>query len=280
MTAIRDAAAALREGAAALRAAGIPDAAGDARRLMEFAAGVPRGHLGLVMPDKMPMGSVAQFDALIARRLAREPVSHLTGTRAFYGRDFHITGDVLDPRPDTEILVETALSEPFSHVLDLGTGSGCILITLLAEVPSARGQGLDLSPEAIAVAAHNAAMLGVMARATFAVSDWAARARGLFDLIVANPPYVAADEMADLAPEVRDWEPRMALTDDGDGLGAYRAILRQAPALVSPKGRVLLEIGPTQARAVSDLGRAAGLAALPPVRDLDGRDRVIVLRHD
>ncbi len=273
-----DPAAALRAGVARLRAAGVEDPAGDARRLMEHAAGVQRGQLALVMPDRITPEAVDAFEALVARRAAREPVSHLTGSRAFYGRAFHVTGDVLDPRPETEILVESALSEPFSHLLDLGTGSGCILVTLLAEVASAHGLGLDLSPEALAVAEHNAAMLGVASRARFAVSDWAAAARGPYDLIVSNPPYIAADEMAELAPEVRDWEPHLALTDGADGLGAYRAILATAPRHLSRNGRILLEIGPTQAAAVSALGRAAGLVAAPPIRDLDGRDRVILLR--
>ncbi|MCC5976088.1 MAG: peptide chain release factor N(5)-glutamine methyltransferase [Rubellimicrobium sp.] len=277
--AARDAATALREAVSALRAAGVEDPAGDARRLMEFAAGVPRGQLGLAMPDRIGPEALGRFDALIARRAAREPVSHLTGRRAFYGRDFHVTADVLDPRPETEILVETALSEPFSQVLDLGTGTGCILVTLLAEMPSAHGLGLDLSPEALAVATHNAAMLGVLARARFAVSDWAAKAMGPYDLIVSNPPYIAADEMAGLSPEVRDWEPRMALTDGDDGLSAYRAILSAVRPLLAPNGRLLLEMGPRQRAAVAALGVAAGLLPGPVVADLDGRDRVMCFRR-
>lgn len=276
--AARDAAGALRDGIRALRAAGVEDPPGDARRLLEFAAGLSRGQLALAMPDRIPPEALTRFDALIVRRAAREPVSHLTGRRAFYGRDFHVTADVLDPRPETEVLVETALSEPFSHVLDLGTGSGCILVTLLAEMPSAHGLGLDLSPEALAVATHNAAMLGVLPRARLAVSDWGARATGPYDLIVSNPPYIAESEMITLAPEVRDWEPRLALTDGGDGLSAYRAILSGAPRHLAPNGRLLLEIGPTQAAAVVGLGVAVGLTPGPVVADLDGRDRVVCFR--
>lgn len=259
-----------------LTKAGVPDAARDARWLLAHAIGIPAGRLTLVLPDAIGPEARAVFEDLIARRACREPVSHLTGRRAFYGRDFLVTGDVLDPRPETEVLVEAALGYPFGHVLDLGTGSGCILVTLLAEVPHAVGTGFDLSSEALSVAIHNAAMHGVMDRAEFALSDWAEEAEGDYDLIVANPPYIAAHEMAGLAPEVRDWEPRMALTDEGDGLDCYRAILMQVPDILVQGGRLLVEIGPTQAESVRAIGKANGLDPTATVRDMDGRDRVVV----
>jgi release factor glutamine methyltransferase len=259
-----------------LTQAGVPDAARDARWLLAHAIGIPAGRLTLVLPDPVRADAKALFDQLIRRRASREPVSHLTGRRAFYGRDFLVTGDVLDPRPETEVLVEAALGHTFGHVLDLGTGSGCILVTLLAEVPHAVGTGLDLSPEALSVAIHNAAMHGVHDRAEFALSNWAEKAEGDFDLIVANPPYIAAREMPGLAPEVRDWEPRMALTDEGDGLDCHRAILAQVPDIMSPGGRLLIEIGPTQAESVRAIGKASGLEPAATVRDMDGRDRVVI----
>lgn len=260
----------------ALAAAGVPDAARDARRLLAHAIGTAPGRLTLVLPEPLSAEARLAFDRLVTRRAAREPVSHLTGVRAFYGRDFIVTGDVLDPRPETETLIEAALAEPFADVLDLGTGSGCILLTLLAEDSRARGLGVDISPAACRVALRNARALGVDARTQLRVSDWTSDVTGSFDLIVANPPYIAREEMPDLAPEVRDWEPRMALTDEGDGLGAYRVIMSSAPAFLRPGGRLIVEIGPSQASAVRTLAEAAGLSGVAVIADLDGRDRVIV----
>lgn len=269
---------ALRAATLALTEAGVPEAGRDARRLLAHALGIAPGRLTLVLPEALHQVARAAFETLVVRRARREPVSHLTGTRAFYGRDFAVGPEVLDPRPETEMLVEAALAEPFEKVLDLGTGSGCILLTLLAEMPGARGVGVDLSPAACAVARENARRLDLADRARFAVSDWTAGVEGRFDLIVSNPPYIALSEMAGLAPEVRDWEPHEALTDGADGLGAYRAILDMAPPFLAPRGRLLLEIGPTQAQAVVALVGAAGLVPMAVIRDLDGRDRVVVAR--
>ena len=265
---------ALVQGTRTLREAGVPEAAGDARRLLARALGVEPGRLTLVLPEPISDEQDSVYGTLLARRARREPVSHLLGTRAFWGRDFEVTGDVLDPRPETEILVAAALEEPFARVLDLGTGSGCILLRLLAERPAATGLGLDLSPAALEVARRNAARLGLADRATFALSNWFENVDGLFDLIVSNPPYIAAGEMPDLEPEVRDWEPRMALTDDGDGLTAYRAILSGARQHLAPKGRLAVEVGPTQAEAVTAIGAAHGLAPSGHRQDFDDRARV------
>jgi release factor glutamine methyltransferase len=260
-----------------LDAAGVPEAGADARRLLAHALGVAPGRLTLVLPEPVLPDAAARFAALVARRAERVPVSQLTGSRMFWGRAFRVTSAVLDPRPETEVLVAEALQVPFARVLDLGTGSGCILVTLLAERPGARGQGLDLSPEALAVAGENASRHGVAERADFVLSDWCAAAEGIFDLIVANPPYVAAAEMAGLSPDVRDHEPHLALTDGGDGLSAYRDILRQAPRYLAVGGRLLFEIGASQGPAVTALARAAGFAGPRILTDLDGRDRVVVL---
>lgn len=261
----------------ALAAAGIADPGRDARRLFSHALGIEPGRLTLVLPDPLEATAQASFDALIARRALREPVSHLTGTRAFYGRDFIVNGAVLDPRPETETLIEAALSLPFKRVLDLGTGSGCILLTLLAETPGSTGLGIDISAAACAVAAQNASALGLDQRAQFQLGNWHAGPLGDYDLIVANPPYIAVSEMAGLEPEVRDWEPRMALTDGADGLDAYRAILAGAGNVLAPEGRILLEIGPTQAGAVTAIAQLNGFHLSGVVKDMDGRDRVVVL---
>lgn len=269
---------ALQGAVSRLRDAGIEDPAGDARRLLAHATDLPPERLTLHLDDIVEAPDLQRFEGLVGRRAAREPVSHLTGTRLFWGRGFIVTPAVLDPRPETEVLVAAALAEPFGRVLDLGTGSGCLLVTLLAERPLALGLGADLSPEALDVARANAARHGVEGRAGFVLSDWLAGVEGAFDLIVSNPPYIAAPEMPGLAPEVRDHEPHMALTDAGDGLAAYRAILAQArPHLVS-RGRLLLEHGPSQAHDVAAIGRAAGWPEPAHLPDLDGRARACLFR--
>lgn len=261
-----------------LTKAGVPDAARDARKLFAYAAGVDAGRLTLILPEPVSAEVMTRFDHLIARRSRFEPVSHLTGSRAFYGRDFEVTKDVLDPRPDTETLIDVALRDPFVRVLDLGTGSGCILVTLLAENTQAVGVGADVSPKALAVALRNAQRHHVDDRATFVQSDWMAGIRRPFDLIVANPPYIAADEMAVLSRDVREWEPRLALTDEADGLSAYRTIIAQAQDVLEPDGRLIFEIGSTQGRAVAELMLQGGLAHVFVIPDLDGRDRVVTGR--
>lgn len=261
-----------------LAEAGVPDAARDARRLLSHAVGVDAGRLTLILPDPVAAEAERVFDALVARRAGREPVSQLIGRRAFYGRDFAVTADVLDPRPETEVLIEAALAEPFGHVLDLGTGTGCILLTLLGETEDTRGVGVDLSPQAVLVAQANARAHELSHRARFLVSDWASEVEGVFDLVVANPPYIAQDEFSGLAPEVRDWEPRQALTDGADGLSAYRAIFRTIGPYLAEGGRLLVEIGPTQAEAVCRIAARQGFETVAVVPDLDGRDRVVVAR--
>ena len=268
-----DAGTALRAAIARLRAAGVDDAASDARRLMEHAAGIPAGMLSAHLPDRVPPAALEAFDTLVAARAARAPVAHLSGLRSFYGRDFRVTPDTLVPRPETELIVDLALDQPFSDVLDLGTGTGCILLTLLAERPGATGTGTDLSPAALAVAQDNAQRLGV--GATFLHSDWFADVPGTFDLIVSNPPYIAAEEMPGLAPEVRDHEPRLALTDGADGPTAYRAIAAGAGPHLTPGGRLIVEIGHRQGAAVAQLFRDAGLEDIRIHPDLNGLDRAV-----
>jgi release factor glutamine methyltransferase len=270
---------ALRAAKARLEAAGVEGAARDARRLLAHALGVAPDVLAGRMTDPVPEAAVAAFDALVGRRAAREPVSHLTGQRAFWGRDFRVTRDVLDPRPETETLVARALAGPFARVLDLGTGSGCILVTLLAERLGAQGVGTDISPDALLIAGENAARHGVADRLVLTPSDWFGDIGGRYDLIVSNPPYIAADEMAGLSPEVRDHEPRGALTDEADGLTAYRAIAEGAGRFLVPGGRLLVEIGPAQGMAVSSLFAQAGLERVVVHPDLDGRDRVVAARR-
>ena len=247
-------------GAAKLANSGIPDPQRDARLLWRHV--------------QSAKDAEDVFLDLIERRAAREPMSHLLGYRDFFEHRFEVTGDVLDPRPETEALVAAALEQPFERVLDLGTGSGCILLSLLAKRTEAWGIGTDLSAAALNIARRNSEMLGVGERATFVQSNWFDTVQGSFDLIVSNPPYIAAVEMAALGPELA-FEPRVALTDDADGLTAYRAITAGAAAHLAPQGRLMVEIGWTQGVAVRDLFGAAGFDAVEILPDLDGRDRVV-----
>ncbi len=278
MTGVQTAAQAMVAATARLRAAGVEDPARDARVLLAHAARIEASRVTLIAPEELPPDIAERYDQLISLRAIRVPVSHLLGEREFYGRRFHVSRDVLDPRPETEALIEAALSEPFDHVLDLGVGSGCILITLLAERTSASGVGVDLSEAACLQTSANAVQHNVQARAEVLCSDWFQAVEGKFDLIVSNPPYIALTEMPGLSPEVREHEPRMALTDEGDGLNAYRYLAADAPDFLLPGGRILVEIGPTQATQVAALFDASGLADIRVIPDLDGRDRVVGAR--
>jgi release factor glutamine methyltransferase len=256
---------ALRRAIPRLQEAGIEDGARDARVLLAHALGIGHDRLTLRLQDDLTGPQATVYEEALVARMARQPVSQITGRRLFWGQSFRVTRDVLDPRPETETLVAEALRAPFLKMLDLGTGTGCILLSCLKGMPMARGLGTDISDAALQVAVGNTRDLGLEARARFRKSDWFANVTGAYDLIVSNPPYIAADEMPDLAPEVRDWEPHQALTPGGDGLDAYRAI-----------ARLLVEIGPTQGAAVAALFATAGLVGVRVLPDLDGRDRVVL----
>ena len=251
-----------------------PDPMRDARRLLAHAVGLEPGALHR-LEDTLPAETWAAFEALVARRAGGEPLARVLGYRDFWRHRFHITPDVLDPRSDTETLVARALEVPWRRVLDLGTGSGCILLSLLAERADAQGVGTDLSEAALDVARDNAAVLGATDRVRFMRADWWQGVAGRFDLIVSNPPYIAADEMADLSPEVRDHDPCLALSPGGDGLDPYRIIARGAGDAIEPGGTLMVEIGWKQGPAVTRLFSAAGLADVALHTDLEGRDRVV-----
>lgn len=269
----------IRAGAQHLRAAGISDAGRDARLLAADALRVAASRLTLMARDPWPAEATARWEGHLSARTDRKPISHILGTRLFYGRSFKVTSDVLDPRPETETLIALALRQPAETVLDLGTGSGCILLTLLAEWPSSHGVGRDASAAALAIARQNADRLGVSERAHLSQGDWAAGLTEQFDLIVSNPPYIAAHELAELAPEVRLHEPHIALTPGIEGLEAYRVLIPQAFARLHPQGRLLLEIGPTQGASVLELCHRAGFEQVRCHPDLDGRDRVVSARR-
>lgn len=250
----------------------------DAELMMAHALGVSRTDLLLRhMRDAPP----AAFATLLARRQRHEPVAYILGWQEFFGLDFAVSPAVLIPRGDSEVLVEAALAvqADAKRVLDCGTGSGALLLAVLAHLPKAHGIGMDRSPDALAMAATNAARLGLADRARMVLADWetpgwAETLGGPFDLILANPPYV--EDAADLSPSVRAHEPAGALFAGAEGLDAYRLLVPQLPALLAPGGIALVEIGATQADAVGAIAAAAGMSALLH-RDLAGRPRALQL---
>lgn len=265
--------------AARLAAAGVENPRREARLLLALALGTDLA--GVLRADPPDAAARARFESLVARRAAREPFARIAGRREFWGMEFALSPATLVPRPDSETLVEAALAarperDPVRRVLDLGTGTGCLLAALLAEYPSARGVGVDRSPEAAATARANLARLGD--RALVIVGDWGTALAGGFDLVVANPPYIPAGEIDALAPEVAAHEPRAALAGGADGLAAYRAILADLPRLLAPGGLTILELGIGQAEAVQALAAAAGLETVALRADLAGIPRALVLR--
>ncbi len=264
--------------ARAALAAFLPDreAEREARLLLGFALGLSQAGLLSRMAEGWPEAHAqARFAAALEARLARRPLAQIVGEWDFYGRPFAVTPDTLTPRPDTEALVDLALSAPFTHLLDLGTGTGAIAVTLLAERPAATAVATDISDAALAVAARNAASHGVAERLHLQRADWLEGVTGRFDLIVSNPPYVTEAFYLTLSPEITLWEPRAALTPGGDGLDAYRAICAGALPHLTPKGRLLVEIGPDQGAAVAGLFHAAGLGQVAVHPDLNGKDRIV-----
>ena len=271
--------AALAAGAARLAAQGIDGAARDARILLAEVIGVPVGRLSITQDRELSPVEIEQYQVFLERRSCREPVARILSRRLFWGREFQVTRDTLDPRPETETLIAAALDlGPVTRFADLGTGTGILAVTLLAEWPEATALATDIDPACLSVAAENAARHGVGARLEGRQSDWFSDLSGRFALILSNPPYIAVDEIADLAPEVADHDPHLALTDGADGLNAYRHIARGAAQHLEPGGTVMVEIGPTQGVAVSRMWRAAGLTDLAILPDLDGRDRVVTAR--
>jgi release factor glutamine methyltransferase len=274
--------AALKAGRATLREADIESGALDARLLLAAAAGIETAALIARGRDPLPAAAEALFGSYIARRAAGEPVARILGQKEFWGLRFEIGPATLVPRPETEILVETVLDklgrrrgEPL-RILDLGTGSGCILAALLSECKRATGIGIDASPAAAEVAAENFRRLGLGERATAEVGDWLENVGAPADVIVSNPPYIREAEIAGLSAEVRDFDPRAALSGGSDGLAAYRCILARAGPVLASRALLAFEVGAGQAAAVAGLMRAAGIVDIDIRSDLAGVERVVL----
>jgi len=263
-----------------LEAAGLAGPVIDARLLVEAAAAATRAEIVGDPYRALTPEQEATLDDYLSRREHREPVSHILGRKGFWKIMLNVTPDVLTPRPDTETLVEWVLrdfpDDAAWSVLDLGVGSGAILLSILAERPAARGLGVDVSEEALAVARDNAAHLGLAGRVALLRGDWTeGLADASFDLVVANPPYIASAVIDTLEPEVRDHEPRVALEGGPDGLTHYRRLAPEILRVLRPGGRFAVEIGYDQKTAVEALFGEAGAADIRTLRDLGERDRVV-----
>ncbi len=247
----------------------------DLRILAAHVLEIDASRMTLHMQESVSANQRELFEALVDGRASNMPISKLIKRRLFWGREFTVDFDVLDPRADTETLIAACLAlEPQSCVLDLGTGSGAIGLTLAAEWPRAKVLCTDISEEALAIARQNMNQIGVADAVRFLVSDWFDKVIGTYDLIVSNPPYISLEEWRTLDPEVQ-FDPRIALTDEADGLSAYRIITAQAGAYLEKGGHLIVEIGHQQGRAVEALFDAAGFTQIKCLPDMAGRDRVV-----
>ena len=265
----------LTESQAKLRECGISDPVRDARLLLADCLELRSQNLNLLDNSCISEIKISKFWRMINERCKRKPVSKILGYRSFWGRDFEINENVLDPRGDTETLIELILDCNFENMLELGTGSGAIAITVLAERPEVTCVATDISQYALNTARTNSKRHGVESRLKLLYSNWFDKISGSFDIIVSNPPYISSKEYAQLSAEVLKYDPKISLTLGGDGLEAYREILSQALEKLSKNGHIFLEIGYTQANAVGHLFKEAGFQQIKVHKDLGSRDRVI-----
>lgn len=272
---------ALAQAAKRLGEAGIERPQAEARILLEAASGQGRGQI-IAFPERtLTPEQRAIFDAQVTRRCAREPISRILGSREFWSLRFAVGPATLDPRPDSETLVSAVLGWISDRnaelaLLDLGTGTGCLLLALLSELPNAKGLGVDISAEARDIAAANAQVLGLDSQARFQLGDWTRDISAQFDIVVSNPPYIESMAIEGLSPEVAHYDPRAALDGGADGLSAYRALIPQAAERLKPGGLLALEIGEGQGAAVRALAADAGFNALGSASDLAGIERCLL----
>lgn len=276
---------ALKEMRDQFRSAGLETPELDARLLVQAALGITQEQL-LLNTNKIIIDSECKkLNEMVRRRLLREPVSRILGTRGFWKSEFKVSQETLDPRADSETLIEAVLKhinkEAPLTILDMGTGTGCLLLSLLQELPQATGVGIDISEDAIRTARQNAEALGLSDRAKFMVTSWSNLVVDkAFDVVISNPPYIAEAEISSLAPEVRQYDPVRALAGGKDGLDCYREIAALLPSLMVNRGQVFLEIGSSQAESVRGILAARGLHVLETTQDLAGHDRCLVASMD
>lgn len=267
-----------------LKNAGIETAALDARLLLQHVLQISREALLLDTMPALSPSQKAEFSSLLAMRLAHKPMAQILGEREFWGHRFQVNEHTLIPRPDSETLISGLLAhrrsrEKAFRILDLGTGTGCLLLAALSEYPHATGLGVDISEQALEVARANAQSLGLEKRAEFKKSHWNAEINGVWDIILSNPPYIPTREIAGLAPDVAVYEPRLALDGGNSGLDAYRAIISFLPAYMAENGIALLEVGAGQAAEVAAMAVAQGLTVTQKMCDLAGVERCIIITN-
>lgn len=276
---------ALRQAIRTLQAAHVQSASLDARILLQHVLGI--NHEQWVASPTVDMTSeqATTYESFIVRRAEREPIAHITGKREFWSMDFKVTNATLDPRPDSETIIEALLQRVADkqaplEILDLGTGTGCLLLALLKELPNAHGTGIDLSREAMAVAQENAMSLGLSARASFHHGNWCdGLGEKKFDIIVSNPPYIPSSSIKSLAPEVAQFEPKLALDGGIDGLDCYRKIIVALPAILNIDGIAAFEVGAGQIQMVADIASENGLQLEGMRKDMQGIPRCLLLKH-
>jgi release factor glutamine methyltransferase len=272
----------IKQGAEQLNAAGIESSRLDARLLMQHVLQCSREALLLREEQTLLSEQQEAYFQLLEKRIAYQPISQITGKREFWGLEFYVTEDTLDPRPNSETLIEAVLRlrpEKSTHhnLLDLGTGTGCLLLSLLREYSQAGGVGVDKSKKALAVAKQNAYHLGLDKRVQWLNSNWTDGISQMFDIVITNPPYIPTETIKTLSADVRDHEPRLAIDGGKDGLDAYRLLAKQVPGVLKPGGLLAMECGVGQAEDIAAMFEIAGMQVNAIEQDLAGIDRVVVL---
>jgi release factor glutamine methyltransferase len=290
MTEPADIATLLARATTALSASGIDGAGREARLLLQYISAIPVSTQIAFGERLLEAASIDAFEAILARRCRREPLSHILGYREFWSLRFQVTADTLDPRADSETLVEAVLGElrqcdstptdASLSLLDFGTGSGCLLLALLSELPQARGLGIDLNPGAVLVAAANAQQLGLAQRTQIKKGNWDEGVEDTFDIVISNPPYIPSEDLHSLQPEVAQFEPSLALDGGRDGLEAYRKLANAVMRVMKPSGFAAFEIGAGQGPDVVAIMRASGLRHVASKHDLQAFERVLLFRKD
>ncbi len=262
----------------------IESASLDARVLLEYVLGVNREQLLFSLELPITSAQYERFAALVAKRAKHQPVSKIIGKREFWGINFVVNEKTLDPRPDSETLIEYVLERVTDRdaklrILDLGTGTGCLLLSLLLELPNAKGVGVDCCPEALAVAKENVVTLGLNDRAEFVASDWCSKLTGKFDIVLSNPPYIPTEVIATLEPEVAEFDPMLALDGGADGLVCYRKIMQQLPGIMAKDGFAAFEIGMGQQNDLTEIANENGMEIAGSKNDLSGISRCLIVQN-